>query len=346
MTRMCIRIVVGLLLVGAPLGAQSTTQALPQAVPAQVAPGQALPVPVPQGVPPASSLPLPQAFSALPRANAEYRLGPGDLIEVGVFGVDDFRHTVRISASGQVKFPLIEPVNAAGLTAAELEERLAIMLGTDVIKNPQVSVFVKEYRSQPVYVLGAVRTPGQYQITMQLRFVDALSLAGGLQPTAGDEAVIQRPLAGGGEETISVDLAKLLETGDLSVNVLIQGGDVIHVRERLVETIYVVGEVTRAGAFVKPPKHDVRVSQVLAWAGGPMKTAKLSDGRLVRYNATGGRDEVPLNIKDIFNGKAEDVFVRPNDILFIPGSTIKTLGFGVLSAIPGTIASIPYMIPY
>src|SRR5712675_891428 len=96
--------------------------------------------------------------------DAEYRLGAGDLIEIAVFGVDSFRHTLRINASGVVKLPLLEPVMAAGLTPIELEQQLALLLSKDVIRNPQVSVFVKEYRSQSVYVLGAVRNPGQYQI--------------------------------------------------------------------------------------------------------------------------------------------------------------------------------------
>ena len=124
-----------------------------------------------------------KALSSLGKSDAEYRLGPGDLIEIGVFGVENFRHTLRISASGVIKLPLLDPVTAAGLTAAELEERLTALLDGEVIKNPQVSVFVKEYRSQTVYVLGAVQKPGQYQITLQLKIVDVLSMAGGLQPT-------------------------------------------------------------------------------------------------------------------------------------------------------------------
>jgi polysaccharide export outer membrane protein len=286
-----------------------------------------------------------QALSALPRSNAEYRLGPGDLIEIGVFGVNEFRHTVRIAASGIIKLPLIEPVTASGLTAAELEQRLTLLLGDEVIKNPQVSVFVKEYRSQPIYVLGAVRNPGQYQVSLQLRIVDALSLAGGLLATAVDEAVIQRPTPTGGEETIHIDLQKLLETGDLSLNVPVQGGDVIHVRERVPETVYVVGEVNRAGAYIKPPKTEWRVSQVIAWAGGPMKTAKLAKGILVRYGENGTREELPVNFNDILKGKADDFFVRANDVIFVPGSTIKNLGYGVLNGLPGTVATLPYRIP-
>src|SRR5712691_7267947 len=86
-------------------------------------------------------------LSSLGRTDLEYRLGPGDLIEVSVFGVDSFRHTLRISASGAIKLPLVDPITAAGLTPAELEQRLATVLDGEVIRNPQVSVFVKEYRS-------------------------------------------------------------------------------------------------------------------------------------------------------------------------------------------------------
>jgi len=311
--------------------AQPATPAMPPAAPT----GQ--PAPSPNDVAAAA------AYSAVPRANAEYRLGPGDLIEIGVFGVDEFRHTIRISASGFVQLPLIEPVSAAGLTAAQLEQRLAQLLGKDVIKNPQVSVFVKEYRSQPVYVLGAVKSPGQYQITMQMRIVDAISMAGGALPNAADEVTIQRPLADGGQQSISVDLAKIVETGELKQNVFVQGGDVINVKTRPVETIYVIGEVNRAGAFTKDPRQQVRVSQLIALAGGPMKTAKTSKGVLLRYNEAGQRSEVPLDVQAVLKGTSPDVFVQANDVIFIPGSTAKSLGYGVLQVVPSTVAAIPWV---
>jgi polysaccharide export outer membrane protein len=286
-----------------------------------------------------------KSLTSLPTADAEYRLGPGDLIEVGVFGVDDFRHTIRVNGAGVIKIPLLDAITASGLTPAELEVRLTEMLEAGVIKNPQVSVFVKEYRSQPVYVLGSVRNPGQYQITLQLKIVDALSLAGGLQPSAGDDATIQRVTADGAEQLINVDLRELLEKGDLSRNVVVQGGDVIHVRERVTETVYVIGEVNRSGAFAKPPKQELRVSQVIAWAGGPMKTAKLSKGILVRYNEGGEREELSVDFGEILKGKKDDFFVRANDIIFVPGSKMKNLGLTMLNGLPGTLASIPFIIP-
>jgi polysaccharide biosynthesis/export protein len=286
-----------------------------------------------------------KALSALGKADAEYHLGPGDLIEIGVFGVDTFRHTLRISASGIVKLPLIEPVTAAGLTPAELEQKLTALLDNDVIKDPQVSVFVKEYRSQSVYVLGAVKSPGQYQIALQLKIVDIIAMAGGLQSNAVDEAVIQRSSPGGGEEIIKVNLADLLEKGNLALNIPVRGGDVIHIQERLNQTVYVVGEVNRPGAFALSPKQDLRVSQLFAWAGGPGKTAKLSGGTLLRYNAKGERAELSVDFGAILKGKKEDFVVLANDIVFVPGSRFKTFQNSLLSTLPNTIMSIPYMIP-
>jgi polysaccharide biosynthesis/export protein len=290
-------------------------------------------------------------LSSLGKMNSEYRLGPGDLIEIGVFGVDNFRHTLRISASGIVKLPLVEPITASGLTAAELEQKLAALLDGEVIRNPQVSVFVKEYRSQPVLILGAVKNPGQYQITLQLNIVDILAMAGGLLPNAGDEAVVQRRTSetgpndhaeagSDGHDVIKVNLRELLEKGDMSLNIPVRGGDVVHIQERLVQVVYVIGEVNRAGVYQLPPKQDLRVSQAFAWAGGPMKTAKMGDGILVRYEK-GVRHEIPVNFSDILKGKREDFLVHADDIIFVPGSEFKNIGYGLLGLVPGAAAQIP-----
>lgn len=285
------------------------------------------------------------SLAELPTSNADYRLGPGDLIEIRVFGVSDFDQTVRVSAGGTIKLPLLDAVTAAGLSAAQLEETLTKRLAGDFIKNPQVSVFVKEYRSQPVSVLGAVRNPGQFQITLPLRLVDVLSMAGGLQPNAGDEVSIQRPSKTGEDEVIHVNLTDLLERGDLSLNALIRGGDVIHIRAREDQFVYIVGELNRSGAFPLPPRKDVRVTQVFAWAGGAARTAKLSDSVLLRYDEAGKREELKVNFSQILKGKEEDFLVRENDIIFVPGSKVKTFAATLLAGLPGSMAAIPYRIP-
>jgi polysaccharide export outer membrane protein len=287
----------------------------------------------------------PARLGAAAASDAEYRLGPGDLVEITVFGVQELTQTVRISASGWIKLPLLEPIQAADRTAAELEQQLTAALSRELVRNPQVSVFVKEYRAQPVFVLGAVRSPGQYQVTLRLGIIDVLTLAGGLQQTAGDEAVLQRLTPSGETERIRIDLRALLENGDLSLNYPVQGGDVIHVEERLSETVFIVGEVNRAGAFPLPERQELRVSQAIAWAGGPMRTAKLSEGMIVRYKENGEREELPVNFADILEGKREDIVVRNNDIIFIPGSKFKSFGLSLLGAIPYTVMQLPYRIP-
>lgn len=277
----------------------------------------------------------------------EYFLGPGDLLEVKVFGLDEYNQTVRVSASGKITLPYLGSLIASGLSGMQLEELLAEELrDRKLIKDPQVSVFVTEYRSQPIYVLGAVNQPGQYMMTHQLSLLDALTMAGGLvMDRASDHALLQRGAGAKGDlnlpdeeaEVIRIDLKPLLEGGDLSLNIQLAGGDVLHVPERKIEVYYVVGEVGRAGAFELPVEQRVLVSQALAQAGGPGKTAKMSDGILVRYEGNGNRQELAVDFEAILKGKKPDFPVGANDIIFVPGSTAKTIGYGLLGIIPGTV---------
>lgn len=289
---------------------------------------------------------------------SDYQLGPGDLIEIKVFGVDDFNQTVRISSSGSISLPFLGKIVVAGLTGAQLEETLTqLMNDNKLIRDPQVSVFVKEFRSQPVYVLGAVNNPGQYMISQQLNLIDVIAMAGGLDLTRADDYALfhrrtgdspeagngsshsARSAAGGTSEPIKIDLKDLLENGNLALNFPVQGGDVIHVPEREVELFYVIGEVGRPGAYQMPTKEErVLVSQALAWAGGPQTTAKMSKGILVRYDERGGRQELAVDFGAILKGEKPDFPVEPQDVIFIPGSKFKTIGYGLLGIVPGTIS--------
>ena len=280
------------------------------------------------------------------RAESEYKLGTGDLIEVSVFGVKDYNYDLRVNSRGQVTLPLLGSVDAADLSPSELEQALKTRFEDRYIKNAQVSIFVKEYRSQPVFVLGAVRQPGQYQMIHQLNLVDVISMAGGLvTEKAADHVLVQRrgaTLAAdgsvGGADVTRVDLTGLLQEGNPAMNLPIQGGDVIHIPQRKLDFYYVVGEVTKPGGFEIPARNKVLVSQALASAGGPLSTAKISKGILVRYDGEGFREELAINFEQIIKGEKEDFSVEPNDILFIPGSGAKKLAQGLMQIIPHTIS--------
>jgi len=258
---------------------------------------------------------------------------------------------LRINFKGQLNLPLVGPITAAGLTPSELEEEIGSKLDGRFIRDPQVAVFVKEYRSQPVLVLGAVNQPGQYQIVHQLNLIDVIAMAGGLHMAlAGDHALVQTrgALAGNGRgetrsqlqtpEIVEIDLKALFEGGDLSLNIPVQGGDVVRIPQRKVEFFYVVGEVHSAGAFKMPLGTEIFVSQAVTWAGGPMRTAKLDEGILVRYDGNGGRQEFAVNFSDIIKGKKPDFLVQANDIMFIPGSGIKTFGYAMLGIVPSSLS--------
>ena len=285
-------------------------------------------------------------------SGSEYRVGSGDLIQISVFGVE-FTHSLRIDSSGRIKVPLLGPMIVAGMTVRELEQQLESILTGDYFHDPQVSAVVTEYRSQPVYILGAVVRPGQYQLVGRLQLIDLLAMAGGLAPNAADELTIQRryvppdPLPTENPSTadpkdrdrIQVNLEELLENGDLSLNLPIQGGDVINVPEEESEVYYVIGEVTAAGAFAFPEDAKLLISQALAQAGGPMKTAKMGDGLLVRYDNDGTRRELAVDFTKILKGQRPDFPVEPDDIIFIPGSNFKTITYGLLGVIPGAVTS-------
>lgn len=302
------------------------------------------------------------------QTSGDYRLGPGDLLEIKVYGADGLGEAVRISSSGAISLPYLGRMQVSDMTPAELEEHMAALITEKkLVRDPQVSVFISEYRSQAVFVLGAVRQPGQYVMTRPFRMIDALALAGGLVvDRAADYALLQRQVnadqesppasspsgaADGSENqsmasgpppktesiSIRIGLEELLEKGNLALNIPIQGGDVIQVPERELTLFYIIGEVGRPGAYELADGEPLLLSQALAWAGGPRNTAKADKGILLRYEGA-ERKEIKVDFGAIIKGKKPDLQVQAEDVIFIPGSKIKTIGYGLLGVIPTTVS--------
>ena len=273
---------------------------------------------------------------------ADYKLGGGDLLEISAYGIQSFSHVIRVTASGIIRIPLLGEIAVDGKTASQLERYIEDSLREGFIQEPTVSVFVKEYKARSVFVLGAVQQPGQYQIIKQLRVLDVITLAGGLTPDAGDELLIQRHGNGDGSKgsdntlVTRIDVAALLDGSTQDNNVVVEDGDTLTIAQKIVDYYYVVGEVNGSGAFPLPEEGDILVSQALARAGGAMKTAKLKKGLLVRYDDNQQRIQSPINFPAIFQGEADDVALQANDIIFVPGSGIKSLGYAMLQVVPQT----------
>ena len=269
-------------------------------------------------------------------AVSNYVLGADDEILIRALHADEISEKpFRIDSSGYVRIPIIGRVRAAGLTVEQLERELSSRL-SPYIREPEVTVRVTEFKSQPVSVLGAVKNPGVYHLQGSKTLIETLSAAGGLEPDAGGTINITRrsecgavPLGNArpdpsGRFTIGeVKVKPLMDAKDPNNNLTVCSNDVITVpRARLV---YVIGEVHKPGGFALRDQETVSVLQALSMSEGLLHTAGPQKARILRaQSGQTQRQEIPVNLNHVLDGKAEDVMLRPDDILFVPNSKPKT----------------------
>jgi polysaccharide biosynthesis/export protein len=288
--------------------------------------------------------PLSAADGADP--SAAYVLGPDDQVVIRVLDIDEVPDKpFRIDAHGDLNVPIAGRLHAGGLTVAQFEEELVRRFGS-VLKKPTVNVFISTFRDQPVPVIGAVRTPGVYQIRGSKTLYEILSLAGGLNADAGSSIVVTRHgppgatrLAGsrddnsGEYQVTEVSVKSVMEAQNPRDNIVILPGDVISVPKA--DLVYVVGAVRRSGGFVLNAKERMSVLQALSLAEGLDRTAAAQNARILRPVAGGEKREgIPVNLKEILSGKSGDVSLIANDVLFIPASGAKSaIGRGLEAAL-------------
>ncbi len=272
---------------------------------------------------------------------AVYTLGPDDQISIRVLDLDEFGagngadKPYRIDLRGFVNLPLVGRVKAGGQNIEAFEAELVTKL-REFVKEPQVTVMVTEYRSQPISILGQVTTPGVHQLQGRKSLFEVISMAGGLKPEAGYTIKIVRKKQYG---AIPLASAKTDTTGEYSVaevnvkgimnaehpeeNLLIQPFDVITVPKA--ELVYVVGAVKRSGGFTLADREKVTVLQALSMAEGFGPQPSDKECKILRKNGTNDREEIPVNLSAILKGKAPDVPMQSEDILFVPSSTGKRI---------------------
>ena len=311
-----------------------------------------------QGQLPRLTTPIPQQdFNAnmpsnLPTSSGgqEYRIGKDDLIEITVFEVPELGSTPRVTAAGTISLPLIGPIEVAGHTPQELERSIEEALKKNYVNDPHVTVFVREYASQPVSLIGAVKVPGIYQIKGRKFLLDMLAMAQGIDQSAGSIIQVVRSKSVVGEfsnqdsdagETLTIGIEDLFENGKTELNIPIFAVDVIIVLRA--GSVFVVGEVVRPNEFVLRNGKNITVSQAVALANGFTKEAKKSDCIIVRYHRDGTKEEIPVDTGKVLRGDAVDVPMLPNDILFVPANKVKT---GLLRALDSTIAIVSGRLVY
>lgn len=283
----------------------------------------------------------------VPGSDRGYVLGPDDGILVNVVDLVELDSkslgVIRLDQQGNIRLPLAGRIHASGLTVENLEKEIAKRL-TRIMNEPEVSVSVGEYRSHPVSVLGAVRNPGVYQVAGPKTLFEVLSLAGGLNPDASNRIKITRAASAGvlplpnatsdltgGFQIAELNVRNVMEAKNPEENIVVLSNDVITVPKA--DLVYVVGAVRKSGGFPLYEKEQISVLQAVSLAEGLDKVASAKNARILRQSSPGGeRTEVVINVEKILDGRAEDVSLQANDILFIPNSLAKSASMRALEA--------------
>lgn len=250
-------------------------------------------------------------YSILPAYGQEYIIGKGDLLRITVYDHPDLITETRVSGDGKINFPLIGEVSVNRLTVQEVEKNIARLLKDDFVKDPHVSVFITEYKSKKVTVLGEFTKPGLVVLRGNSTLLEVISNAGGVTQNASETLYLQRKIVNGGADkggdvTVVVDLKKLLEEGDITTNTVVEDGDSIYVPRA--SFVYVTGEVRSPGAY-KITK-DLTVLKAITLAGGLTQKAWQGRIKIVRKTDTG---EITIKVK-------MDDLVMPDDVLMVPES--------------------------
>lgn len=268
------------------------------------------------GLDPASSLSMNQETPSLP-VN-DYRIGANDLIDIKVFELPELNQTVRVAEDGSVTMSLLGKIDVAGLTAQELELKLASLIGERYTKGgAHVTVFIREF--QKVAVIGAVGRPGMYELVGPTTLLMVLAQAGGLTSQAMAELYIYRQGENGGQIKIEILLEDLIMKGNQELNILLRPKDVITVPLDLTQHVFVYGEVRNPGAISFLASKKITLLQAISQAGGPTEWAKRSGVVIKRKDKKTGKEvKIPVNLKRIISGRLADIILEEGDVVIVP----------------------------
>ncbi len=258
----------------------------------------------------------------------EYKVGPDDVLEVSVFEWETNDQTktlkLRVSETGIIPLPMVGPLNVTGKSVQEIQALIETSLRDGgVLQDPRVGVWVSEFRSRQISVIGAVHQPGSYAIHQNVStLLDMIALAGGPLDSAGGVAYVNRKAGSrGAPERIKIDLDELLRYGEANMNPVLSAGDVVFVPKA--PLIYVDGSVRQAGGFTF--RKQLRVLESIALAGGMTDMADPGNVTLIRRHDDGTERIYRIDVARIEAGKDPNIFMRDGDVLRVQESPPKRL---------------------
>jgi polysaccharide export outer membrane protein len=252
-----------------------------------------------------------------PCTTADYGVGPGDILEVTVFGNEDLSRTPTVQTSGVIALPLLGEVPVAGLTAADIQKKVIALLGKDYLVNPQVEVKVKEYHSRYVSLVGDVNSPGRKPLKGCTRLIDVLIEAGGFNSRASGEVTITRR-DGTFEDGTTIMQVRVSGSSPTAqeqrrLETPLRDGDLITASPKYYVTVE--GEIARPGRY--PIEGELTVSGAISLAGGLGRFGS-SDVKVRRVDPETGQTQIiEVDLKAVRNGKKPDVVLRPNDVVTV-----------------------------
>ena len=263
----------------------------------------------------------PSPARAEPRAGSSadgYRLGPRDLVQVTVFEVPELNVERRVTDNGMINLPLIGDITAGGLTPDELGERLKALLESKYVQRASTNVEIREYRSRPISVIGAVKQPGSLAFSGRWTLLEAITAAGGLAETHGNQIFVLRRADNGLSDQVTIDVNDLLVRADPRANIPIYANDLINVVPVVPVTVYCLGEVGKPGALAFKSTDRITLLAAIAQAGG-MSDRASNKILIKRAGATTG-GEVLIDYKRVLAGKDPDPELHEGDVVVVKES--------------------------
>lgn len=281
-----------------------------------------------------------------------YRIGYQDVIQIQVFNHSELNKTVTVGPDGTIMLNRLDkPVTALCKTERELEEDIAEAFKAKFIRDPRVSVFVADQKSQPIAVIGAVEKPGTYYVNRRYHLLEILAMAGGPNKESGTRLMVARTGSASSckqasdvsdDDKIKVMDFKLREVLDGKKTLWMQPGDVVSVLDA--DVVYVYGEVVKQGSY--RVREAITLTQAIVTAEGLSPTAKRGNVRVLRQKpGSDEREELTFDLNQIDRGKTKDPMLLPNDIVAVSQDKVKTILKGVTGMIKNTIPNAIYRLP-
>jgi polysaccharide biosynthesis/export protein len=289
---------------------------------------------MPAGVLPTTSVTNVVSADLLKPAAAPFRLGPGDKLEIEFLGDINSKTLTTVGPDGKIYFHFLPGLDVWGLTIAEVKSAIDKEMGKFIINPaeiPPVGVTLRAVESKRVWLLGRFQTPGVYAMASPMRLLEAIALAGGTVSLAGNQqsnfaytsedlADLRRAFIVRKGKLLPVDFYKLLKQGDLTQNIYLESDDFIYMPPATARNVYVLGAVAQPKAVLY--NDEMTLVSAIANALGTIQDAYVHHVAIVRGSLSNPQIAI-VDYKDVLHGKAENVRLEPQDIVYVPFSPYR-----------------------